>query len=121
MAAIICSEAAGSAQRTRSASTASPVDILGDIRTHAADGKRVAVEGDAELVEEALGDAGNGNAGGGLAGAGAFEDVADVVEAVLDGAGEVSMTGAEARDALDLSLDRLDGHLLRPVHPVTVS
>ena len=82
--------------------------------------ERVAVEVDAEFGEQPLGDRAHGDARGGLAGAGAFEDVADVIEAVLDGAGEVGVAGAHARDAFDLGFDRLDGHLLGPVHPVAV-
>ena len=97
-----------------------PIDILTDLGAHAADGEGVAVEGNAELVEEALGDTGDGNAGGSLAGAGALEDVADVVEAVLDGAGQVGVAGAETGDALDLGVDGLNRHLLGPVHPVAV-
>ena len=82
--------------------------------------ERVAVEGDAELGEQPLGDRADGDAGGRFAGAGAFEHVADVVEAVLDGAREVGVAGTQAGDALDLGLDGLDRHLLGPVHPVAV-
>jgi hypothetical protein len=80
----------------------------------------VAADFDAELREEAAGDGADGDAGGGFAGGGALEDVADVIEAVLDGAGQVGVARAEAGDAFDFSLDRLDGHFLGPVDPVAV-
>ena len=34
--------------------------------------------------------------------------------------GQVGVAGPHPRDAFDLGLDRLDGHLLGPVHPVAV-
>ena len=48
---------------------------------------------DAELAQERAGDAAGRDAGRRLARRGALEDVADVVEAVLEGAGQVGMTG----------------------------
>ncbi len=81
----------------------------------------MAVDVYAELFEVTARDGGNGNAGRRLAGAGALEDGAHVVEAVLDRAGEVCMAGSHRRQPLDLALDRRDGHAALPVGVLPVA
>ena len=71
-----------------------------------ADGDHVAEDFDAELREKLLGHRADGDASGGFAGAGAFEDVAGVGKVVFDGAGQVGVAGAWARDGLVLRRDR---------------
>ena len=78
------------------------------------------MDGDAELFEEAAADGADGDARRGLAGGGAFEDVADVVEAVLHRAGEVGVAGTQARHLLRIAFVRADGHHFLPVLPDAV-
>ena len=109
---------------------------VGRIDRHATDlgGERPGL--DPELAQERAGDAAGRDARRRLARRGALEHVADVVEAVLEGAGEVGVTGSHAGDrgralvALDgrhlerrrrLVVERLDGHHLRPVLPVAIA
>lgn len=99
-----------------------PIDHVRGGRADATNGQCVAMEGDAEFGEKTLGNSASSNSGGGLAGTGAFEDVADVIESVLDGARQVRMAGPHAGDALDfdLGIDRPGCHLHGPVHPVAI-
>ena len=91
---------------------------------------------DPELGQERPGDAAGRDPGGRLARRGPLEDVADVVEAVLQGAGQVGVAGPHAGDrrrplvalvggrgelAASASLERLDLHDLGPVLPVAVA
>ena len=71
---------------------------VGRVDRHAADlgGERPGL--DAELAQERAGDAAGRDPGRGLARRGALEDVADVVEAVLERAGEVGVTGPDPGD-----------------------
>src|SRR6187402_3656601 len=80
----------------------------------------------AELLQQLPGDGADGDTRRGLAGAGAFEDVADVVVAVLDRAGQVRVTGTGAGDLRALDARRVrrnlgfHGHGAAPVVPVFV-
>jgi len=68
-------------------------EFHGALEAHAADGDDVAEHGDAEFTEQSLGDSAHRDAGGGFAGTGALQDVACVMEVVLDGAGQVGVAG----------------------------
>ena len=48
------------------------------------------------MGQQGLGQGAEGHAGSGFAGAGALQDVTRVVEVVLDGAGQVGVTGPRA-------------------------
>ncbi len=98
-----------------------PVRLTVDRGDDLAYGDGVGVYGDAELLQQATADGAYGNAGGCLAGGGALQDVARVVEAVLHGAREVGVAGAEAGHPLDLALERLGLHHLAPVLPIAVA
>src|SRR5439155_23432689 len=96
------------------------VEVRGD--ADAADLGDVAQEGDTELVEQSLCHTRHRHARGRLARARALEDVADVVVAVLHGAGQVGVARPRARDLLLLGarLGRADRHRGFPVLPVAV-
>ena len=98
-----------------------PVRDLDERDLDLTDRDDVAVDVDAELLEEAAGDRGGGDTRRRLAGAGALEHGAHVIEAVLHGAGEVGVAGAHRRHALDLVFDRVDRHALLPVGVVPVA
>ena len=74
----------------------------GSFEAHAADGDDVAGDIDAELDQQGFGDRAEGHARGGFAGAGALQDVAGIGEIVLDGAGQIGVSGAGAGDGLAL-------------------
>ena len=97
-----------------------PVGLAVDLRDDVADRCSVRVDSNAELLEKPPADGSDRDARGGFAGGGAFEDVADVVEAVLHRAGEVGVAGAQACDALGVSLVRADLHDFAPVVPDAV-
>jgi len=97
-----------------------PVGLAIDLRGDLADRGGVRVDDDAELLEETAADSADGDSRGGLAGRGAFEYVADVVEAVLHRAGEVGVAGTQARNALRVALVGADLHDLLPVLPDAV-
>ena len=85
----------------------------------------MAVEPDAELLQQAHGDGPGAHPGGGLPGAGPLQDVAHVGETVLHGSGQVGVAGADAGDtAVAALLGRIlhvfHGHGLGPVGPVLV-
>ena len=90
---------------------------------------------DPEGAQEDAGDATGRDTGRRLARRRALEDVADVVEAVLEGAGQVGVTGSHAGDrggafvpicgrgleaGRGRGVERLDGHDLRPVLPIAI-
>src|SRR5262249_7408453 len=94
------------------------------LETHAADGDDVAQHLDAKLSQKCFGERADGDAGSGLSRAGAFKDIAGIGEVVLDGAGEVSVSGTGARNGLFLVLgavNSLDGEDSRPVLPFLVA
>ena len=75
-------------------------------------------------AEQCFGQRADGHARRGLARAGAFQNVAGVVEIVLDGAGQVGVAGTRARDRLVLVLgavDILHRQRFGPVLPVLVA
>ena len=76
-------------------------------------------------AEQRLGQRADGHARGGFAGAGALQNVAGVVEIVLDGAGEVGVAGPRAGDGLAACPSRavgiFDGQRFGPVLPVLVA
>src|SRR3989442_1676663 len=96
------------------------VEVRGD--ADAADLGDVAQDCDTELGEQPLGHARHRHACGGLARARALEDVADVVMAVLHGAGEVRVARPRPRDLLlrRARLGSADRHRGLPVLPVAV-
>jgi hypothetical protein len=108
---------------------------VGPIDGDPADLGRVRPDGDAEGTEEGPGDGPGGDAGGRLARRGSLEDVPDVREAVLEGAGQVGVAGSdpghrgrplvpggdEGEELLRVGVgERLDLHDPRPVLPVAV-
>src|SRR5262249_9802407 len=77
--------------------------IPGDLEcadVHAADLRDAAQYADAELAEQALGDAGDRDARGGFPRARALEHVADVTVPVLHSARQVGVAGTRPRDGL---------------------
>ena len=74
---------------------------------HGPDDGRHGCDPDADGREELARDRADGDARGGFARAGAFEDVADVVVAVLDDAGEVGVTRARPRDRRTIDAGRV--------------
>ena len=74
MRAMMRGSASGSAQRTGEASTRCQSGGSGTVASILADGERMAVYRDAELLEEAAGDGGGGDTGRRLASAGSLED-----------------------------------------------
>ncbi len=57
---------------------------------------------DAEFAKQSLRNGAHGDAGGGFAGAGAFQNVPGIVKIVLDGAREIGVARAGARNGLAL-------------------
>ena len=96
---------------------ADPVGLGG---LHRADLRDVGDDVDVEGGEERLGQRAAGHAGGRLAGARALEDVADVREAVLLGAGEVRVAGTREVDLRHVGLHGPRVHPLLPVGVVAV-
>ena len=92
--------------------------ILGRFRFGRADADAVSEHRDAERREQLLGQRADRDARGGLARRRAFEHVADVLEVVLQHAGEVGMTGARARD--DGRLAAIGGIGRHPLLPILV-
>lgn len=81
-------------------------------------------DSDLELLQEAAGKGSGGDAGGGFPGAGPFEDVSDVLEAKLQGTGEVSVAWTRKFDWGGGGLavgERLGGHLGGPILPIAVA
>ncbi len=78
------------------------------------------MEFDSDFLNQPAGDGADGDARGRLAGARALQDRPDVVESVLEHAGEVGVAGAEARDLHARLVRLLDGHDVLPVDPVLV-
>ena len=80
----------------------------------------MAVDGDAEGVQELLGERPRGHPGRGLAGAGALEDVADVGVAELEQPGEVGVPWPGRVHLVNLGVHRPWIHPLLPVGVVAV-
>ena len=74
-----------------------------------------------DLAEQLARDGADGDAGRGLTRAGPLEDVADIVVAVLDDAGEVGVSGPRQRDGVGRVLDGFGGHAVLPVGVVPVA
>ncbi len=73
------------------------------------------------LASNCLASAPTGDAGGGFTGAGSFQNVAGVGEIVFDGAGEIGMAGARARDGFVMrGIARFNREGFGPVFPVGV-
>ena len=87
---------------------------------HRGDLDHVAVDADADRVEEGAGERASRHPGGGLAGAGPLEHVPDVAVAELERPGEVRVPGTRQVRFLDLGLDRPRVHPLLPVRVVAV-
>ena len=103
-----------------------PVEVAGDevvAERHrlVADAHDVAADLGAVAAQDGLRDAAGGDAGGGLAGAGALQDRAQVVGAVLEHPREVGVPGAGQRDGLHLVVGLPDRHpVLGPLGEVEV-
>ena len=78
------------------------VPFDGAFEAAGADGDHVAQDFNAEMAQKLLDNGADGDTRGGFAGAGAFKDVAGVGQIVLNGAGEIGMAGAGARNRLVL-------------------
>ena len=94
------------------------------LEAHRAHRDDMAEHVDAEFRQQGFGDRADGHPRGGLAGAGAFQNVPRVVKIVLDGAGEVGMSGPRPGDRLTLVLAAVEvfhRQSLGPVLPVFVA
>ena len=92
----VSTQRSGESSGSASASSKETTRDAGSVTSPIADD--VARDADPERPAGAGGDRAGGHARGGLARAGALEDVAHVVVAVLDGAGEIGVAGPRTRD-----------------------
>jgi hypothetical protein len=132
MRATISASVVPSRQRTGDSSTAARSSGPGRASVgrgaDAADLHDVADDVDADLGEQVLGVGADDDAGGGLARGGSLQGVADVVVAVLEGAGEVGVTGARPRESLPATggadlvdvVARFGVHRVDPLGPLGV-
>ena len=123
--AIIARSAAGSATRTAESSVirASSLDrdVGGHFRLDRSDTHDVTEHGNSERLQQLPRERADRDARGGLARRGAFQHVADIVEVVLEHAGQIRVSRPRARDGLRLAaIARVDRHLLHPVLEVLV-
>ena len=94
------------------------------LEPHGAHGNHVAQHLDAEFAQQRLGQRAHGHARRRFAGAGALQNVARVMEIVLDGARQVGMAGPRPRHRLALvigALGRFHGKRLSPVLPIPIA